>query len=140
MLVEEALHRARIVGVQVQAGGGVLVGRALEHRADQARLEGREEAHRLDRGLAQLAQPARLGIGLEQALVFAQRGLDLAVARQRALVADAQAFGRLVLGEVEVAHALLGHDAGRLGGDPLALFAIAVLRVAAGVGGVHGRA
>ena len=50
-------------------------------------------------------------VAAEQALVFRQRVLDLGVARQRAVVGDAEALGGLALGGQEVVDAVLGHDA-----------------------------
>src|SRR5690606_38417650 len=101
----------------------------LQHRADQARLEVAEELQRAQRGLAAATDFRRLVAAEEQPLVFAQRVLDLAVARQRGVVADAQPLRGLELGLVEVAHAALGHQPGGLVGQPLAAFAGAGLRV-----------
>ena len=98
MIVEAARDRARVVAVQLQRHRRVRVGGAFEHRADQARVEGGEEFQRAQRGLAPALQRVGGGVALEQALVFAQRVLDLAVARQRGVVVDAEAFGGLELG------------------------------------------
>ena len=95
VLVEEARRRRPASSLyRCSATGELRVGGAVEHRADQARLESREEIQRPQRGLAPLAQPAGLLSPLEQALVLAQRVLDLAVARQRGVVVDAQALRR----------------------------------------------
>ena len=60
------------VVVKMQANGGMFVGGAFEHRADESRLEIGEEPHRLDRRFAKMLK--RLGlIGAEQTLMLAQR-------------------------------------------------------------------
>src|SRR6185437_17038859 len=88
-----------------------------------------EEAHRLQRRLAARAQQLRLAVGEEQALVLAQRLLDLLVARQRLGIEDAQPLGGLELGAVEVADAVLAHQAGRFlrHAPPVALLAVACM-------------
>src|SRR5690606_13664816 len=79
--------------------------------------EGGEELQRAQRGFAAGAQVMRLAVAEEQALVFAQRVLDLAVARQRGIVVDAEPLGGLALGLVEVADAALGHQSRGLVGQ-----------------------
>src|SRR3546814_14144474 len=61
-------------------------------------VEAGEELQRPQRGLAAQAQAGAVAVAEEQALVFAQRILDLAVARQRGVVVDAPAGGGLELG------------------------------------------
>ncbi|WP_430539162.1 DUF6053 domain-containing protein [Lysobacter enzymogenes] len=128
VLFEEARDRFEIVAVQVQRDRAARVGGALEHRADQARFEAGEELHRPQRGLAALAQAVGV-LALEQALVLAQRVLDLAVGRQRGVVEDAEPLGGLELGLVVVAVAAFGHQPGRLVGDAPAALAGAGLRM-----------
>ena len=112
------------------------VGGAVQHRADQARFERGEELQRAQRGLAASAHLGHLSIAQEQPLVLAQRVLDLAVARQRRILVDAEAFGGLELGLVEVADAAFDHQAGGLVGQSVAAFTQAGLGVLAGA--VHG--
>src|SRR5690606_20930965 len=57
------------------------------------------------------------------------RVLDLAVARQRGVVVDAQPLRRLELGLVVVADAALGHQPGRFRGQALPALAGAGLRM-----------
>src|SRR3546814_13437477 len=77
-----------------------------------------------------------LAVAEEQALVFAQRILDLAVARQRGVVVDAQAGGGLELGLVVVADAAFGHQPRGLVGEAVATFAGARFGVLTGA--MHG--
>src|SRR5690606_24720383 len=93
--------------------------------------EGGEELHGAGRGLA--PHPHRVGLrrAEEDALVLAQRLLDLLVARQRGLVVDAQAAGGLAPGLVVVADAALGHQPRRLVGEPAAAFALPGFRMLA---------
>src|SRR3546814_442726 len=73
-----------------------------------------------------------LAVAEEQALVFAQRILDLAVARQRGVVVDAQAGGGLELGLVVVADAAFGHQPRGFVGEAPPAFARARFGVLAG--------
>jgi hypothetical protein len=107
----------------------VRIGSAFQHGADQARLERGEKAHRLDGGLASLSQQLRLAVGEKQALVFAQRLLDLQIARQRLRFENAQSFGCLQLGVVKIADTVLAHQAGGFLGDAHAIALQAIMRV-----------
>jgi hypothetical protein len=89
----------------------VPVGAAIEHGADQARLEAFEEPQCLARAFAQATQAPRLILGIEQALVFAQGFLDFGILRQGGIDLDAQAHGGLALGCVVVADAVLADQA-----------------------------
>src|SRR3546814_2149721 len=64
--------------------------------------------------------------------IFAQRILDLAVARQRGVVVDAQAGGGLELGLVVVADAAFGHQPRGFVGEAPPAFARARFGVLAG--------
>ena len=117
---QEEADRLGWLGEEMQADLAVLVGGPGEHRADEARLEALQEAHRPHRGAAQLREVARLGVGAEQTLIRRQSGLDLLVAGQLAHVAQAQALHCLALGELEIADSRLAHEAGGFLGDALA--------------------
>src|SRR5690606_15973060 len=78
---------------------------------------------RPQRGLAAQAQAGAVAFAREQALVFAQRVLDLAVARQRSVVVDAQPRGGLELGLAVVADAAFGHQSRGLVGQAMPAFA-----------------
>src|SRR3546814_6354226 len=110
--------------------------RSSDLRADQARVEAGEELQRAHRVLAAHAQAGALVVAEEQALVLAQRVLDLAVARQRGVVVDAQAGGGLELGLVVVADAAFGHQPRGLVGEAVATFAGARFGVLTGA--MHG--
>ena len=88
------------------AGGG-----AGQHRPDQARLEVGHQPHCLERRAAQSGKVGLVTIGREQPLVRDARRLDFGVARQDRGVGDAEPLGGLALGEQEIVHALLAHDA-----------------------------
>ncbi len=62
---------------------------AIEHSADQAWFEAQQETHRFDGGLASCSEQLWLAIGLKQPLVFAQRLLDLVIARKRLFIKHA---------------------------------------------------
>ena len=110
--------------MQVQLDRRVLVRAAIEHATDQPRLERGEELQRLQGGLALPQQAIGLGLpGTEQALVFGQGFLDLAIARQGGVFEDAQPLGGLELGLVEVADAVLGHQPGGFVRKPVAALA-----------------
>ena len=107
-------HRLGAVGEQVQLDAGVLGGGAREHRAHQARLELLEVAHGGQGGAALRVQGLEVRGAAEEALVVGERLLDLAVLRQDGgALRDAEALGGLALGDEEVTHAVLGHDARR---------------------------
>src|SRR3546814_10123544 len=95
-------------------------------------VEAGEELQRPQRGLAAQAQAGAVAVAEEQALVFAQRILDLAVARQRGVVVDAQAGGGLELGLVVVADAAFGHQPSGFVGEAPPAFARARFGVLAG--------
>ena len=78
-------------------------------------------------------RPRGLRVAEEQALILAQRILDLAIARQRGVVVDAEPLRGLELGLVEVADAAFGHQPGRFVGEAVATFADAGLGVLTGV-------
>src|SRR5690606_21417902 len=129
VVVQPARDRVRIVAVDMQGDRGIGIGGAFQHRTDQARLEIAEELQRAQRGLAAATDLGGLAATEEQALVFAQRVLDLAVARQRGVIKDAEPLRGLELGLVEVADAAFGHQPGGLVGQALAAFAGAGLRM-----------
>lgn len=137
VVFEKARHPFGVVGVEVQMHRRVGVGGALERGADEAGVEVAEEIERAQGGVATAAQFRGLGIALEQALVFAQGFLDLAVARQRSVVVDAQARGGLEFGLMEVADAGFGDQPGGFVGEAIAALAGPGLGVLAGV--VHGQ-
>src|SRR5690606_32524953 len=85
------------VGEQMQLDARVDRSRAVQYRADQTRLEGREQRHELGRKAAQVGETMRVGVGLENSLAFRQARLDLSVARQRTGLADSKALGRFAL-------------------------------------------
>ena len=60
VFLEEARHVVGIVTEQLQRHRRIGVGGAVEHAADQARLEHFEEIHRPQRGFAAGAQFARM--------------------------------------------------------------------------------
>jgi hypothetical protein len=89
----------------------VRIRRAFENGADQSRVERSKKLHGLDGRLSPLSQQLWLAVGEKQALVFTQRILNLEVARECLRIEDAQAFGRLQLGVVKIADAVLAHQA-----------------------------
>ena len=123
-------HRDAVgaVVVQVQAHGRMLVRGAFEHGADQTRLESARKSASLRRATSRrLRSVARLLVAAEQALVLAQRVLDLAVLRQAAFVGDAEPRCGLELGLAIVAQAVFGDQARRFDRDAAALLVRAVL-------------
>ena len=60
-----------------------------------------------------VTQRLRMRVGGEQALIFDQRRLDFGVFRQRRAIGDAEALGRLALGQQVIVDAVLAHDARR---------------------------
>ena len=71
-----------VVVVQMQATGGMLIGRAFEHGADQSRLVMRRRNASLRAPLRAACAAFAAVRRAEQALVFAQRVFDFAVFRQ----------------------------------------------------------
>ena len=134
MLIEVAWNRIGIVAVQVQGDRGIGVRRALQHRSDQAWLEVAEELQRAQCRFAAAAHFGGLVVAEEQPLVFAQRVLDLAVARQRGVVMDAEPLRGLELGLVIVADPALCHQPGGFEGQVLATLAGTSLRMRMRVG------
>src|SRR5690606_20691810 len=98
------------------------VGGALQHRTDQPRVERLEELERTQGGLTTPMQFI-VRIRLEQALVLAQRVLDLAIAWERGVIGDSQPLRRLELGLPVVAQAAFGHQSSGFVGNPVAAFA-----------------
>jgi hypothetical protein len=130
---EKAWNGIGIVAVQMQRDWGMGIGSSVQHRSDQARVEIGKKLQRAQGRFAAFAQAGGLRVGQEQALVFAQRILDLAIARQRGIVVDAEPLRGLELGLVEVADAAFGHQPGRLVGEAVATFADACLGVLTGM-------
>lgn len=117
---QEDRHILRAVAEDLQVDVGVLAGGAVEHCAGQVRVVDLEAFHQDQRDTAQQRQHARLGIRLEQRLVFADFGFDLFVIRKplahRArLRAEHLACG-LALGSGVVCTVLRDHAGGN-GGD-----------------------
>ena len=137
VVFEEAWYGFGIVGVELQLHRCVGVRSAVEHRADETGVERREEFQRAQRGVATLTQCVDLRFALEQALVFAQCVFDLAIARQRGVVVDAQALRGLEFGLMEIADAAFGDEPGGFMGEPCASLAGLRFGVLAGV--VHGQ-
>jgi hypothetical protein len=76
------------------------------------RRAGRAARRHRERRAALRAQAFDVRFAAEQALVVGERDLDLAVLRQhRRHVGHAEALGGLALGDEEILHAVLGHDA-----------------------------
>jgi hypothetical protein len=100
-LVEKAGDGLGILAEKVQANAGVPIGAAIEHGADEARLELCEEPQCFSGAFAQTTQAPRLIFRVEQALVFAQRFVDFGILRQRRIDVDAEARGGLALGDME---------------------------------------
>jgi hypothetical protein len=96
---------------QVQADGGMLIGGSFQHGTHQSRFKLVEETHRFLRSGTQAGQDGRLGLRLEQALVFAQGRFDFSVARQISIWRKPQPRGRLEFRRVIVTHALVGNQA-----------------------------
>jgi hypothetical protein len=129
VLDEPARHHVGVVAVQVQVDRGTCVGSTFQYRPDQARLEAGEELQCAQRGLAATVHFRRLPVAQKQALVLAQRLLDLVVARQRGIVKDPQPLRGLALGHLEIADPAFGHQPGCFMGQALAALAGAALRV-----------
>jgi hypothetical protein len=103
--------RCHVIREQVQADGGMLIGGSFQHGTHQSRFKLVEETHRFLRSGTQAGQDGRLGLRLEQALVFAQGRFDFSVARQINIWRKPQPRGRLEFRRVIVAHALVGNQA-----------------------------
>jgi len=101
----------------------MIVGAAFQHRAYQSGFEGLQETHGLQRGFTARCERLRLGVALEQALVFQQGVLDLAIARQRRILVDAKSLGRLSFRLGEIPQSGFGHQAGGFHRQTTAAFA-----------------
>ena len=123
------LDRGGIVAEHMQADRRMYVGGALKHGTDQAWLEPGKKAHCLDRGLSSLEQQLWLAVGVKQALVLAQRLFDFQIARQRLGFKNAQALGSFQLGVVEIADAVLAHQACGLLGNTQPISLQSVMRM-----------
>ncbi|GLQ96866.1 hypothetical protein GCM10007863_12860 [Dyella mobilis] len=93
------------------------IGSPVEHGTYQSRFEVLQEAHGLNGRLAPGFEQLRLAVALEKTLVLAQRLLDFVIAGERLFVEDAQAFGGLAFGVVEVTDAVFAHQSRRFLGD-----------------------
>src|SRR5206468_3527938 len=89
----------------------------VEHGADQTRLEILEEFHRIARFLAQAANGLQMFVGLEQALIFAQRVFDFGVVGELRFLAGAEALGGFAFGHLEIANAAFAHQTRGFDGD-----------------------
>ena len=70
---EPACHGVRIIAVQVQGHRRMRIGSTFQHRAGQPWRERREKFQRVQRSFTATVQFRGLVIGVEQALILAQR-------------------------------------------------------------------
>src|SRR3990167_7665022 len=91
-----------------------------QYRSHQTRIELGQKAHGLGGEFAQPAYTLGETSSMKQPQVFLQRGIHLVIARQMLGLGQPQARRRLALGGLEIAHALLRHDARGICRDVLA--------------------
>src|SRR4029079_7440214 len=122
---QEDFHVLRAFRKKLQLDFGVGPGGSLEHRAGQIGAELLERVHGLERDAPQLRDALRVLVRLVERAVGMQRLLDFLVARQGLGVRRAELARGLALRQREAVDSVLGHDARRCGGNPLAHFSLA---------------
>ena len=112
--------RTRRIGEQMQLQSRANGNGTGQHGAGKPRLERFENAHDVDGKLAHAGEPLVMFLAFENALALEHSRLDLAIARQRTRAADAEAGGRLALGETVILYPMIANQPRGLFGDLLA--------------------